>query len=103
MNQEHDIEIHVDGGVYSGPVDCEFSIEDNSFDHEFGTQEEISVVLDEVDCDNILFFPESDDSGEGQKSTPAQVAQAEEIILSDPEKYINFPHHYDIAEYHSGF
>jgi len=103
MNTENDVEIHVEGGAYCGPAKCEFSIQDGSFDHEFGTEEITEVALDEVGCDNLLFFPTSDPNSDGEKMTAAQIEEAEEIILGDPEKYINFPHHYDVAEYHSGY
>lgn len=103
MNIEKEVEVHVDGGVYCGLAKCEFSIQDGSFDHAFGTEEITEVALDEVNCDDLLFFPLSDPSGDGVKMTADQIEEVENIILGDPEKYISFPHHYDIAEYHSEY
>lgn len=95
-SQEIEIETQDQAGVICGEVHVFWTIEDNSFDHEFGTRQEYAVVLDEsegFDLSDLRFYP-YENEGKGQKLTKEQEEEIEGCLESE----LTAPDLNDIAE-----
>ena len=84
MQDIQDIEIEVEGGVVAGNVEVEFGIEDNSFDHEFGTEYQFDTILsdEEIGIDDLRFFPYENDDENGLELTASQQEEVRHLIPS---------------------
>jgi hypothetical protein len=80
MEYTHEIEVEVEGGIVCGEVVASWTIEDNSFDHAFGTEKVFDVALEEdegFDIEHLRFFPYDNEESDGEVLTQEQKAEIE--------------------------
>ena len=94
---ENYIEVEIEGGILTGTANANWIIQDDSFDHAFGTEEVVNVVLERIEgIDDALFGSyESDDD---TKATPEQIKEAISLIEGNSEKYLGTPDIEDVRE-----
>lgn len=99
LNQvmENYIEVEIQGGILTGTANPNWVIQDNSFDHAFGTEKVINVVLESIEGIEDALFGSYDDD-ENVQATPEQVKEAISLIEGDSEKYLATPDIEDVRE-----
>lgn len=92
-----DVEVEIEGGILTGTANANWNIQDDSFDHAFGTEKVVNVVLESIESieDALFGSYESDDN---IVATPEQIKEAIEAIESNPSQYLNFPDCEDVCE-----
>lgn len=99
LNQvmENYIEVEIQGGILTGTANPNWVIQDNSFDHAFGTEKVVNVVLESIEGIEDALFGSYDDD-ENVQATPEQVKEAISLIEGDSEKYLATPDIEDVRE-----
>ena len=99
LNQvmENYIEVEIQGGILTGTANPNWVIQDNSFDHAFGTEKILNVVLESIESieDALFGSYESDDD---TKATPEQIKEAINLIEGNSEEYLTTPDIEDVRE-----
>lgn len=98
LNQVMDyVEVEIEGGVLTGNANANWIIQDDSFDHAFGTEKVVNVVLESIEGIEDALFGSYDDD-ENVQATPEQIKEAINLIEGNSEEYLTTPDIEDVRE-----